>query len=84
MPVSAAAVLSAGPEPVRSTARQRGREPQVLWPLQSGRLNVLELRCWRWSRLGLGSCAIAAGLVLVSLLQRMRLSLGFGLPELPA
>lgn len=84
VPVSAAAVLSAGPEPVRSTARQRGREPQVLWPLQSGRLNVLELRCWRWSRLGLGSCAIAAGLVLVSLLQRMRLSLGFGLPELPA
>ena len=84
VPVSAAAVLAAQPLPVSSLARQRRGDPQVLWPLQSGQLNVLELRCWRWSRLGLGSCAIAAGLVLVSLLQRMRLSLGFGLPELPA
>ncbi len=84
VPVSAAAVLAAEPLPVRSRAGQRGGGAQVSWPLQSGQLNHLELRCWRWSRLGLGSCAIAAGLVLVSLLQRIRLSLGFGLPELPA
>lgn len=84
VPMRAAAVRSAAPLPVRSLPRQRGGEPQLDWPLSSGQRNVLEVRCWRWSRLGLGSVVIALGLVLVSLLQRIRLSLGFGLPELPA
>jgi hypothetical protein len=56
----------------------------VLWPLQSGRRNTLELECWRWSPLGLGSLVIALMLVLSLALQRLRVSLGFGLPELPA
>ena len=34
--------------------------------------------------LGLGGLAIALLLVLVSLLQRLRLAAGFGLPQLPA
>ena len=84
VPVSAAAVITAGPQPARSLARQAGGEPQLLWSLQSGQRNVLQLQCWRWSRLGLGGLAIALALVLVSLLQRIRLRLGFGLPELPA
>jgi hypothetical protein len=57
---------------------------RVLWPLQSGRRNTLELECWRWSPLGLGSLVIALLLVLSLALQRLRVSLGFGLPELPA
>ncbi|MFZ0409552.1 MAG: DUF3153 domain-containing protein [Cyanobium sp.] len=84
VPVSAAAVLSASPQPVRPLSRQPGGEPQLLWPLQAGQRNALQLRCWRWSRLGLGACAIALALALVSLLQRIRLKLGYGLPELPA
>ena len=84
VPVSAAAVISAAPQPVQPLGRARGREPQLLWPLQAGKRNALQLRCWRWSRLGLGACAIALALVLVSVLQRLRLRLGYGLPELPA
>lgn len=56
----------------------------LLWPLQLGERNVLELRCWRWSALGVGTLAIALALLLVLILQRIRRSLGFGLPELPA
>jgi len=60
------------------------RMGRVLWPLQSGRRNTLELECWRWSPLGLGSLVIALLLLLSLALQRLRLTLGFGLPELPA
>jgi len=69
----------APPEP--ASGHRLGR---VLWPLQIGRRNTLELDCWRWSPLGLGSLVIALLLVLSLALQRLRLSLGFGLPELPA
>ena len=77
--VRAAAVRHAEPEPVQ--AAQGGR---LIWPLRVGSLNRLELRCWRWSALGLGGCAIALLLPLVLGLQRLRRQLGFGLPELPA
>lgn len=56
----------------------------VLWPLRSGALNRLEVRCWRWSPLGLGSLVVVLALGLALALQRMRLTLGFGLPQLPA
>jgi hypothetical protein len=77
--VRAAAVLHAEPEPVQ--AAKGGR---LIWPLRLGSLTRLELRCWRWSPLGLGGCAIALLLPLVLGLQRLRRQLGFGLPELPA
>jgi len=77
--VRAAAVRHTEPEPVQ--AAQGGR---LIWPLRVGSLNRLELRCWRWSPLGLGGCAIALLLPLVLGLQRLRRQLGFGLPELPA
>lgn len=56
----------------------------VVWPLSSGAVNRLELKAWRWSRLGLGSVGIALVLVLVLILQRLRWQVGFRLPELPA
>jgi len=77
--VRAAAVRHAEPEPVQATKGGR-----LTWPLRIGSLNRLELRCWRWSTLGLGGCAIALLLPLVLGLQRLRRQLGFGLPELPA
>jgi hypothetical protein len=61
-----------------------GAGPALRWPLQPGRRNVLELSCWRWSGLGVGAGAIGLALLLVLTLQRVRRSLGFGLPELPA
>jgi len=77
--VRASSVRRAEPEPVRSS-----RGDRLIWPLRVGSLNRLELRCWRWSPLGLGGCAIALLLPLVLGLQRLRRQLGFGLPELPA
>ena len=55
----------------------------ILWPLQAGQVNAVELRCWRWSPLGLGGMAIGLALVMVSVLQRIRLRIGYRLPELP-
>ncbi|MFM7676853.1 MAG: DUF3153 domain-containing protein [Synechococcus sp.] len=80
VPVRAAAVRSAAPWPTRE-GRQAGSR---LWPLQPGARNQLELRCWRWSALGLGSAAVVGLLVVVSLLQSLRRRAGFGWPELPA
>lgn len=42
-----------------------------LWQLQPGAVNRLQLACWRWSALGLGSVAIVAAVLLVLLLQRL-------------
>lgn len=61
-----------------------GKTPRLLWPLQPGAVNHLELRCWRWSPLGLGGVLVAGILVVTLLLQRIRLLLGFGPPQLPA
>jgi len=82
-----AAVHRAGPLPVRPDRAGEGEAAdrhRLLWPLQPGSLNVIELHCWRWSALGLGAAAIGLVLVLVLALQSIRLRLGFGLPQLPA
>jgi hypothetical protein len=77
-PLSSRAVGQADPQPTR-------REGDgVVWSLQPGALNVLEVHCWRWSPLGLGGVAIGLALGLALALQRMRQFLGFGLPQLPA
>lgn len=71
-------------EPEAATAVGPARAQRLHWPLRPAAVNRLELRCWRWSGLGLGGVSIALALLLVSLLARLRRSLGFGLPELPA
>ena len=83
-PMAPAAVRRAEPLAVRAVPLAGSREPAVVWPLAPGRQNRLELSVWRWSPLGLGGLAIAAGLALVLALQRLRWRLGFGPPELPA
>ena len=84
-PMPARAVRLAQPEQALPWVR-RGRDqpPALRWPLRSGALNVLELSCWRWSRLGLGAALIGVLLLLVSWLQRLRLAAGFGPPQLPS
>jgi hypothetical protein len=79
-PLARGAVRRAFPQSVRSV----GGPQALIWPLQLGEINTLEIRCWRWSPLGLGALLIAVGLLLVVQLQRMRVRLGMGLPELPA
>lgn len=84
LPLTPSAVRRADPLPVSAEARLGRAEPAVLWPLSPGRRNRLELSVWRWSPLGLGGLTIAGGLTVVLILQRLRLRLGFGPPELPA
>jgi hypothetical protein len=81
VPLHLWAVRLAEPEAAGLADVQPGR---VLWPLRAGALNRLKVASWRWSPLGLGSLLIGLALLLVSLLARLRLALGFGLPELPA
>jgi hypothetical protein len=78
-PLAPGAIQRASPLEVRTV--EGGRS--LLWPLRPGEINTLELHDWRWNPLGLGALAILAGLVLVVQLQRMRVRLGMGLPELP-
>ena len=56
----------------------------LLWALDSGSVNQLQIRRWQWSPLGLGSVLIGLLLLLSFLLQSMRVRLGFGYPELPS
>ena len=84
-PMPARAVRLAQPEQALPLATPGGDQaPALRWPLRPGALNILELSCWRWSRLGLGAALIAALLILVSWLQRLRLAAGFGPPQLPS
>ncbi len=84
-PVRPAAVLRASPAAIAAAPPgDAGDRRRLLWPLQSGQVNVLELRCWRWSGLGLGAAAVGLALPLVLGLQAIRRRLGFGLPELAA
>ncbi|MCP9774736.1 DUF3153 domain-containing protein [Cyanobium sp. WAJ14-Wanaka] len=68
----------------QAAQRLAGRRPGLAWQLSFGALNRLELQSWRWSPVGLGGLAIGLGLLLVLTLQRLKVLMGFGLPELPA
>jgi len=89
-PMGARAIRLAQPLPAQALPSAHGGRqnqaspPRLRWPLQPGALNRLEVSCWRWSRLGLGGLAVAVLLIAVSLVQRLRLAAGFGLPQLPA
>ncbi|MFM2173802.1 MAG: hypothetical protein RLZZ54_1729 [Cyanobacteriota bacterium] len=83
-PLPLRAVRLAEPLPAQLLPAQKGKASSLIWRLQPGAINQFEFRCWRWSRLGLGSLAIALLLALVALLQRLKLAAGFGLPQLPA
>ncbi|MDM7953303.1 MAG: DUF3153 domain-containing protein [Cyanobium sp. CZS 25K] len=85
VPVRPSAVLQASPSTIAGAPSGAvGGRRRLLWPLQPGQINVLELRCWRWSGLGLGAAAVGLALPVVLALQAIRRRLGFGWPELPA
>jgi hypothetical protein len=89
-PVSSGAVRRAEPLPAHPV-KDPADSPEpgsftraIVWKLQPGQINHLELRGWRWSVLGLGGVGIALLLALTLVLQHVRHHLGYGLPELPA
>lgn len=81
-PLRRRAVRLATPEPVQPLAQ--GERLGLRWPLRLGALNQLQVRCWRWSPLGLGAVAVGVLLAVVLLLASLRQRLGFGWPQLPA
>ena len=81
-PLRQRAVRLATPEPVQPLAQ--GERIGLRWPLRLGALNQLQVRCWRWSPLGLGAVAVGILLGVVLLLAGLRQRLGFGWPQLPA
>jgi hypothetical protein len=83
-PLPQRAIRQAEPLAVQALPAAQGRPSTLIWHLQPGALNQLEVSCWRWSRLGVGALVIALLLGLVTLLQRLKLAAGFGLPQLPA
>ncbi len=51
--------------------------------IKPGELNTIEFRQWRWSSFGLGTILVISLFLLTIILQRVRLQMGFGFPELP-
>lgn len=62
----------------------RLEEQRLVWSLAPGEVNHLQLHRWQWSRLGLGSLVILGLLLVSTLLQSIRQSLGYGYPQLPS
>ncbi len=56
---------------------------QFDWELQERAVNTLSFQKWHWSKLGLGSVVIFILMALSMILQRIKLQMGFGFPELP-
>ncbi len=53
------------------------------WHLQEGEINQLEVYYWKWNRIFIGIILIFSITLFSILLQRLRLQMGFGFPELP-
>ena len=55
----------------------------MLWALEIGQINQLEVSYWKWNQISVGIILIIS-LTLISIsLQKLRLKMGFGYPELP-
>ena len=52
-------------------------------PLEIGEINQLEISNWKWNQITVGIILIIALTLLSVSLQRFRLKMGFGFPELP-
>ncbi len=55
----------------------------TIFPLEIGKLNQLEISNWQWNHISFGILLIIALILLSLSLQRFRLQMGFGFPELP-
>ena len=55
----------------------------MLLPLKIGQINQLEFSSWKWNKIAVGLVMIIFLTLLSIFLQKFRLNLGFGFPELP-
>jgi hypothetical protein len=59
------------------------KEGLTFFPLEIGQINQLEISNWKWNQIAIGIILIIALTFLSLTLQRFRLQMGFGFPELP-
>ena len=59
------------------------KDGSILFPLQIGQINELEVSYWQWNQISVGIILIISLTLLSIFLQRFRLSMGLGFPELP-
>ena len=59
------------------------KDGSVFLPLQIGQMNQLEVSYWKWNKISVGLILIISLTVLSIFLQRFRLRMGLGYPELP-
>jgi len=58
-------------------------DSSMLLPLQIGQINQLEVSFWKWNQISVGIILIISLTLLSIFLQKCRLNMGFGFPELP-
>tara|TARA_Y100001968_G_C19372537_1_gene725861 strand:+ start:294 stop:1388 length:1095 start_codon:yes stop_codon:yes gene_type:complete len=56
---------------------------ELLWELKQGEFNYLKVGLWRLNKFGIGILLVLTMLLTSIILQRIRLQMGFGYPELP-
>ena len=59
------------------------RKELILLPLEIGQVNQLEVSFWKWNPISIGIVLIISITLMSIFLQRFRLKLGLGFPELP-
>jgi len=59
------------------------KDGSISLPLQIGQINQLEVSYWKWNKISVGLILIISLTLLSIFLQKFRLSMGFGFPELP-
>ena len=59
------------------------KEGSMFLPLQIGQMNQLEVSYWKWNKISVGLILIISLTLLSIFLQKFRLNMGFGFPELP-
>tara|TARA_Y100001968_G_scaffold212834_1_gene195928 strand:+ start:315 stop:1406 length:1092 start_codon:yes stop_codon:yes gene_type:complete len=55
----------------------------MMFPLKIGEINLLEASYWKWNKISIGVILIISLTLMSIFLQKLRLRMGFGFPELP-
>ena len=59
------------------------KNDSMFLPLKIGQVNQLKVSYWEWDQIAVGLIFIISITFLSILLQKLRLNMGFGFPELP-
>ena len=61
----------------------KNHNDHINWQMKQGEINKIEVKQWCWNFFGVGTILVLTFLGLTLILQRIRLQMGFGFPELP-